>query len=224
MARTAELPDLRLAKDKLRRLRIPKLLTRIRVTHNILRFCINIGVYNGKTNTGSCQLIKWKNDRKEVAADLLVFTALHVMLQPGCRSWKRQLLSPSPAHSNHRGHPKKPCECNSHVFMCDSKPMAQNQHAEEIQPVSAAMANSIHWRTSFFQTLACFPICRQKHRKNQSQNMEQIERSNSNEAQMHTTSANEQLHLAFAKTKFNWFHLLAKLNTYLPCPKAPGVF
>ena len=38
--------------------------------------------------------------------------------------------------------------------------------------------------------------------------MEQMERSNSNEAQMHTTSANEQLHLAFAKTKFNWFHLL----------------
>ena len=54
--------------------------------------------------------------------------------------------------------------------------------------------------------------------------MEQMERSNSNEAQMHTTSANEQLHLAFAKTKFNGFHLLAKLNTYLPCPKAPGVF
>lgn len=122
MARTAELPE-RSAKNKLRRFNLfefgsysPKYVWST-TSWDSVQLCGQN--YRGITNTGSCQLIKWKNDRKEVGADLL--TALHVMLQPGCHSWKRQLLSPNPAHSNHQGHPKKPCECNSHVFMCDSQ-------------------------------------------------------------------------------------------------------
>ena len=77
---------------------------------------------------------------------------LHVMLQPGCHSWKRQLLSPSPAHSNHQGHPKKPCKCKQpcHVSMCDPTKVSSN-------------GKHIRRRTSFFQTLACFRACGKKH-------------------------------------------------------------
>lgn len=129
MARTAELPE-RLAKDKLRRL----ISADSEATHpntsdpqhpEIRYNGITIGVEPAMdhVNLSNGRI----HDRKEVGANLL--TALHVMLQPGCHSWKRQLLSPSPAHSNHQGHPKKPCECNSNVFMCDSKPVAQHLHA-----------------------------------------------------------------------------------------------
>ena len=162
--------------------------------------------YRGITNTGSCQLIKWKNDRKEVGADLL--TALHVMLQPGCRSWKRQLLSPSPAHSNHQGHPKKPFECNSHVFMCD--PQTDGSTSACLRNPTSVCSNGkqhspAHLILPNLSLLPCLPqkTCKKPEPKHGTNRAIQLQWGPN--AYNFST---EQLHLAFAKTKFNWFHLL----------------